>query len=77
MVGVPDEQTYFVGHSLGCQAIARYLESLSESIKVGGVVFVAGFFKRLSGLGEDVENNDIANHWLTTSLDLKKSKTSF
>ena len=28
-VGKPDEQTYFVGHSLGCIAIARYLETLS------------------------------------------------
>ena len=25
IVGVPDEQTYFIGHSMGCQTIARYL----------------------------------------------------
>ena len=68
-VGVADEQTYFVGHSMGCQTIARYLESLSEGVKVGGVVFVAGFFKRLTNMKDD-EVREIANEWLTTPLDL-------
>lgn len=27
-VGTPDEQMYFVGHSMGCQAIVRYLAAL-------------------------------------------------
>ncbi len=46
-VGRPDEHTYFVGHSLGCIAIARYLETLSPKAKVGGCVFVAGFSGRI------------------------------
>ncbi len=29
-VGKPDQDTYFVGHSLGCIAIARYLSELSD-----------------------------------------------
>ena len=41
-VGKPDKDTYFVGHSLGCLAIARYLEALSPKAKVGGCVFVSG-----------------------------------
>lgn len=45
LVENPDKETYFVGHSMGCQAIARYLETLSKNTKVGGAVFVAGFFK--------------------------------
>src|SRR3989344_9568337 len=58
-VGEADEETYFVGHSMGCQTIARYLESLPEEKQLatskplrkearrgGGAVFVAGFFKR-------------------------------
>ena len=40
-VGTPDENTYFVGHSMGCQTIARYLETLPEGAKVGGAVFGA------------------------------------
>ncbi|MBI4143171.1 serine hydrolase family protein [Candidatus Uhrbacteria bacterium] len=43
VVGVPDEDTYLVGHSAGCITILRYLEGLPEGAKVGGVVLVAGF----------------------------------
>ena len=39
----PNEKTFFIGHSLGCISILRYLESLPENIKVGGAVLVAGF----------------------------------
>ena len=35
IVGTPDEQTYFVGHSMGNQAIARYLETLPAEVKIG------------------------------------------
>ena len=42
-VGTPDKNSYFVGHSLGCIAILRYLEILKEDQKVGGVILVAGF----------------------------------
>lgn len=43
VVGEPDENCFFVGHSLGCITILRYLETLEENQKVGGVVLVAGF----------------------------------
>lgn len=43
VVGEPDEDTFLVGHSLGCPAILRYLESFDTGKKVGGVVLVAGF----------------------------------
>lgn len=74
-VGEADDQTYFVGHSMGCQTIARYLESLPENIKVGGVIFVAGFFTRLTNLEDDDEVRDIAREWLETPLDLIKVKS--
>ncbi len=47
IVMAPDEECYFIGHSLGCITILRYLESLKENQKVGGVVFVAGFTSNL------------------------------
>lgn len=75
VVGAPDEQTYFVGHSMGCQAIARYLESLPEGASVGGAVFVAGFFKRLTGLGSEPGFPETEHHWLGTAPDFKKIKT--
>lgn len=42
-VGVCDEQTYFIGHSLGVQAILRYLAKLPRDQYAGGAVFVGGF----------------------------------
>jgi predicted alpha/beta hydrolase family esterase len=71
-VGQVDEQTYFIGHSIGCQAIARFLEMLPGGKKVGGAVFVAGFFKHLKGLEDDADVQETDKHWLTAPLDLEK-----
>ncbi len=73
--GEVNEDTYFIGHSMGCQTIVRFLESLSEGKKVGGAVFVAGFFKRLTNLEEDAEVQDVGREWLTTPIDLAKVKS--
>jgi hypothetical protein len=72
VVGTADEETYFVGHSMGCQTIARFLESLPNDVKVGGAIFVAGFFKHLSGLEDDPDVRETDRHWLGTPIDLKK-----
>lgn len=74
VVGIPDEETYFVGHSMGCQTIARYLETLPEDIKVGGVVFVAGFFKRLTSLEPGPDVKEVVEHWLSRSINLVEVK---
>lgn len=72
IVGRPDGQTYFVGHSMGCQTIVRYLEALPKDTKVGGAVFVAGFFKCLTNLEDDDVVRSVAKEWLTTPLNLDK-----
>lgn len=74
-VGKADEQTYFVGHSMGCKTIALYLESLPENKKIGGAVFVAGFFKRLTGLEDEPGVPETVKHWLTTPINFKKVKS--
>ncbi len=75
LVGRADEQTYFVGHSMGVQAIARYIETLPEGVKVGGAVFVAGFFKRLTGLEDDMEVQATDRHWLDAPINFDKIKS--
>ena len=39
----PDEEIYFIGHSIGCQTILRYLERLDKNVKVKGVILIAIF----------------------------------
>lgn len=73
-VGTPSEGIYLVGHSMGCQTIARYLETLPGGAKIGGAIFVAGFFKRLTGIESD-EEKEIVNAWLGTPLDFQKMKS--
>lgn len=52
IIGNPDEDTYLVGHSLGCPTILRYIESLEDSQNVGGALLVAGFAEPLPHLPE-------------------------
>ncbi len=74
LVGSPDLNTFFVGHSIGCQAIIRYLETLPEGVKIGGAVFVAGWFV-LSEL-ETEEEKIIGKPWLKTPIDFNKVKAT-
>ena len=71
VVSIPDSNTYFVGHSIGCQTIIRYLETINTPI--GGAVFVAGWFN-LKNL-EDKETEEIAKPWIKTPIDLEKVKS--
>lgn len=70
IVMVPDQNTYFVGHSIGCQTILRYLETISTPI--GGALFVAGWFN-LENL-ETEEEKEIAKPWINTKIDIVKIK---
>jgi predicted alpha/beta hydrolase family esterase len=70
IVGTPDTDTYFIGHSIGCQAILRYLETIEKLI--GGAVFVSGWFN-LKNL-EDEETRRVAKPWIETPIDFSKVK---
>ena len=73
-IGQADENTYFIGHSMGVQAIVRYLSGLPEETRTGGAVFVAGFFKRLTNMGNDPTDLDVVKEWLKTPINLNVVK---
>ncbi|MCX4669224.1 alpha/beta hydrolase [Streptomyces sp. NBC_01381] len=49
-VGVPDQDSIVVAHSLGCLTVLRHLRSLAEPWQLGTLVLVAGFVDRLPAL---------------------------
>ena len=72
VVGKLDEETYFIGHSIGCQTILRYLEKEKFNGKIPEIVFVAGWLK-LGNL-EDEEVKEIADPWINRTIDFNKIK---
>lgn len=73
IVGKINANTFFIGHSIGCQTILRYLEALPPEIKVGGAFFIAGWFT-LKNL-ETKKEKEIAQPWLETPLNFEKIKS--
>lgn len=65
-----DEETIFIGHSIGCQTIMRYLDQ--KQVKVKGAIFVGPWFE-LTGLTE-AEDKAIAKSWLEEPIDLDRVK---
>lgn len=65
------ENDYFIGHSIGCQTILRFLEKLHKHQRVGGCVFVAGWFNLESLKGEELE---IAHPWINNKIDFSRVK---
>ena len=63
-------ETILIGHSIGCQAILRFLQTQEQ--KIAGVFFVAGFV-HLNHL-ETEEEKEIAQPWLTIEIDWAKVK---
>jgi predicted alpha/beta hydrolase family esterase len=72
-VGTPDADTHFVGHSIGCQTVMRYLAGLSAKTNVGKLVLVTPWFGLMNlEPGEDI----IAKPWLETPIDTDKVQRS-
>ena len=71
VVGVLDEDTILVGHSVGCQTILRYLAGQvlvdmqsSKETSVGGIVLVAPWLELSPEVTSDPEQMKIAGPWL-------------
>lgn len=72
VIGKADQDTFFVGHSIGCQTIMRYVEQLQPDLKIGGMLLVAGWVNLTPTVTADPESYQIAKPWLKTPLDWKK-----
>jgi predicted alpha/beta hydrolase family esterase len=71
-VGEVDADTYYVGHSIGCQTVLRHLEHLPPLATARGAVFAGPWF-HLSNMSAD--EMLIAQHWIDTPIDYGKVRT--
>ena len=80
LVGKPDAETVMIAHSLGCEAVLHYLETLGENAQsVGKTVLVAGRFP--TGMspeeaGKRIEGDEILKTWLTARVDPKSVRAA-
>jgi predicted alpha/beta hydrolase family esterase len=74
VVGNCDKDTYFVGHSIGCQTILRYIEQKNVK-EIGGAVFIAPWFNLTKETFETGDDENIARPWINTRIDLKEVRT--
>jgi predicted alpha/beta hydrolase family esterase len=68
-IGVPDEDTILIAHSLGCLTVLRYLAAQQEPWRLGTLILVAGFLDPLPALpnldgyiGEGCDVSSIPGH---------------
>jgi len=69
-----EKDTYFVGHSVGCQTILRYLQTIDG--KIGGVVFVAGWLPAIKLNGISGDEIAVAKPWIETPIDFERAKNA-
>ena len=73
----PDLNTILVGHSIGCQAVVRFIETLPQGAKITGVVLIAPWMeldaKTMEEEGED--GIEIAKPWVETPINFEKVKS--
>ncbi len=73
----PDNNTILVGHSVGCQAVMRYLETQDETMRIGGMLLLAPWMQldqtTIEEEGEEVV--ELARPWMETPINFEKVKT--
>ena len=74
LVGKCDNDTYFIGHSMGCRTIIKYLGNLEENEKAGGAVFVAGWVSLTPMVTGTEEEKEIVRQWLAVEVNYEKAK---
>lgn len=72
-VGTPDGGTFLIGHSIGAQAVIRYVERITSQIS--GVVLIAGWVTLTPAAYEQEGDEEIARPWLETPIDWAKVRS--
>ena len=71
-----DEETYLVGHSLGCQTILRYLERLPRDVKVGHCILIAPWIEKEDRIYDEgiysEEEREMIMPWIKTPINLER-----
>ncbi|MBP9839655.1 MAG: alpha/beta hydrolase, partial [Candidatus Pacebacteria bacterium] len=49
LIKEPNEEIFLAGHSLGVPTLLRYVESLPEGSRIGGMVLVSGIIHKVPG----------------------------
>ncbi len=70
----PDQDTFFVGHSIGCQTILRYMSTLDAGVRIGGAVLVAPWIHLNNAAFDGETDVSIAEPWLETPIEWDKIK---
>lgn len=75
-VSVCGPDTVFVGHSVGCQAVLRFLQTLPEKPQAAGIVLLAPWMELdMETIKEEgPESEAIARPWMETPIDFSKIK---
>jgi hypothetical protein len=77
VVGKLDKNDIFIGHSIGCQAILRYIETLDKSEgKIKKIILIAPWMHldKTTIEEEGEESINISKPWMETSINFDKIK---
>ncbi|MGC8538023.1 MAG: RBBP9/YdeN family alpha/beta hydrolase [Candidatus Micrarchaeia archaeon] len=69
-----DDHTYMVGHSIGCQAILRFLQG-SQSGRIKGMLFIAPWLHLKDAALSTETERTTAKPWLETPIDFSAIKS--
>lgn len=73
VVGEIRKDDIFVGHSIGCQTVERYLQTLSKNTKLDKVVLIAPWVTLTKRTFEEMgENEEVVKDWYSEPIDYEK-----
>jgi hypothetical protein len=75
VVGETKKDDIIVGHSIGCQAVERYLQTLSVDTRLNKVILIAPWVILTRKTFEEMgENEDVVKSWYEEPIDYEKIK---